>query len=107
VIHRAALLLLLVTASCDMDTAERQVISREDFIRVNVELRQIQHVAEDADEQRREILERHGLTQEQVLDFVENGGHSIEELREIWTEITRRLEEAQVRPDTGGGGQSI
>lgn len=105
-IPRTALLLLLVTA-CGQGSTEPRVISREHFIQVNVELRQISAAAEDAEESRRNVLDRHGLTEEQVLDFVEHGGHSIEELREIWTEITRRLEEGQDGPDSANGGRSL
>jgi hypothetical protein len=71
VFSRALLAVLLIAiASCGRESPEPGVITREQFIRVNVDLRSIPRNAEDVEERRQQVLDEHGLTQEQVLDFI-------------------------------------
>jgi hypothetical protein len=103
---RALLVVLLVgLAACEREQYEPGMITREQFIRVNVDLRSIPRNADDIEERRQQVLEEHGLTQEQILDFIERSNYTPEQLRRLWGEITDRLEELQ--PEHPPGGQSI
>jgi hypothetical protein len=72
VLSRALLAVLLVTlVACGGDRTEPGMITRDQFIRVNVDLRILPKEAQDIEERRQQVLREHGLTQEQILDFIE------------------------------------
>ncbi len=91
---------LLVVPACERyaDPA-RRTISPERFIEVYVALRQIDDAEPTAAEQRRAVLEEHGVTEEEMRRFVEARADRPRELAEIWERIERRMQE-EVEPDT-------
>ena len=101
----AALLLpALLAAACGSDPAA-DTINRETFIDAYVELRM---AALDTDSQRvasadREaILDRLGITEDDLIEFVEVHGGDLELMREVWNEVEVRLDRTPEVVDTVG-----
>lgn len=85
---------ILFTVACGARSADADVISRETFVNVYVELRQAQDVATSAeqfDAMKREILERYGIDEDALFRFVAAHGHDIEFMAEVWDTLLARL----------------
>lgn len=80
---------------------EVETISRETFISAYVDLRitALRRGREAVtEEERREVLERHGITEDDLLEFVEVHGEDVDFMRDLWEEVDRRIGE-----ETGTG----
>ena len=78
------------------------MIERQLFVETYVDLRVTALRSEDGlidDEERREVLSRHGVTEEQLLEFARVHGEDPETMRSVWDEIEDRLD-----AETLGGG---
>lgn len=82
----------LLGACTSGESVREQAISRDRFIAVNVALRQIDPEGPKASERRDEVLREHGVTTEQLREFVERRENRPGELAEIWEEIARRTD---------------
>ena len=87
----ALVLLFSGTAACGEGGAEppSDAISRELFIRTYVELRvaALQHPSQDiALEDRDRILEERGVTQQDLLDFIDVHGDEVHYMKDLWEE---------------------
>jgi hypothetical protein len=93
---------LLLLAGCpSADPAGGQPIQREQFVRVVVELRQAEQqsrTAADFEARKAEVLERHGVSEEELLQFVGRHGGDVRAMLEIWDTVHARL--AQPGEDT-------
>jgi hypothetical protein len=77
-------------------------ISREEYIDIYVQI--LQAAAEEPDsvaatESAREILEDHGVTEDDLLTFARNHAEDAEYLVELWSEIEDRLRNPE-EPDS-------
>lgn len=104
-----AALALLVVYGCDAGSTARQadgVLSDDRFVQIVVELRQGAKNAEggDAGERRKAILERHGVTEEDLLRYVEIRGTDVDAMVEVWSAIDKALnsDSAADRPSNDG-----
>lgn len=80
---------------------EVETISRETFVSAYVDLRvtALRGGRESVtEEERREVLERHGITEDDLLEFVEVHGGDVDFMRQLWEEVDRRI-----REETGTG----
>lgn len=108
-LRRAAALLALVAAACSPDTAapaSGTTIDREAFIATYVDLRTTVVRAEAhelSDEDRSAVLSRHGVTEEDLLSFVETHGGNVAFMRQVWDEVEARLDAVRVLPGTDEG----
>lgn len=94
----SALLLQCLVAACGGDAQApdaEELIDRETFIETYVDLR-VAAVQSEAfrasDEQRAEILARHGVAAESLLEFADAHGRDTDFMNEIWSEVETRLE---------------
>lgn len=92
----AACAFALVGWACG-NASERESgeLTREGFIDTYVELRVAALRHEDdgiSDSTRTAILQRHGVTEEQLLDYVEARGGDLDFMRDLWNEIEVRLD---------------
>jgi hypothetical protein len=90
----AAGLLLLLAGCPSADPAGSQSIQREQFVQVVVELRQAEQqarTAPDFEERKAEILARHGVTEEELMQFAARHGSEVRVMLEIWDTIHARL----------------
>lgn len=105
-LRRAAALLALVLAACSPDTAapaSTTTVERETFIATYVDLRTTVVRAEAhelSDEARAAVLARHGVTEEDLLSFVETHGGNVAFMRQVWDEVEARLDAVRVLPGT-------
>jgi hypothetical protein len=96
----AATALLLALASCSSDTAEPadgEVIDRETFIATYVDLRRAAIRSPDfrlTPEARNEILSRHGVGAQDLIEFAEANGRDLELMNEVWTEVEARIQDS-------------
>lgn len=74
-------------------------ITREQFVETYVALRRIAGDTAVVDSLRTVVLAEHGVTEEELRNFVVDRGEHPEELASVWEEIFRRLEEPE--PDIG------
>ncbi|HET9948488.1 MAG TPA: hypothetical protein VFQ22_06180 [Longimicrobiales bacterium] len=90
-----ALLLALATACGSGESAlPPDLIDRETFVEVYVDLRRAALEAEGdtlTPALRDEILARHGVEARQLLDFAEVHGRDVELMRAIWDDVDERL----------------
>lgn len=93
-----ALLVALVTWACGSygsEPAPEALIDREVFIDAYVDLR-VAALRTDsqriAHEDRSEILDRHGITEQHLLDFAETNADRLEFMRDVWNEVELRLD---------------
>lgn len=93
-----SLVLLLVAGACGIDEdappRNRETISRETFVATFVELRRSALESETGritDEERERILSGHGITEDDLVTFVEVHGGRIDFMRDVWTEVEARL----------------
>jgi len=111
--HRApatAALLLTATACGDLSVGGTDdAVARETFIEAYVDLRVAALRTPDAeltDSARAAILERHGVTEEELLEFAAATAGDLEFTRDLWNEIELRLDSVppmpadSIRPDS-------
>ena len=60
--------------------------------------------AEISDSARQAVLERHGVTEEELLRFAEVRGTDLVFMRDVWAEVERRMEARRIPRDSLGGG---
>lgn len=85
----------LVPVACDLGSGPSDVIDRETFVATYVDLRRAALTSPDGeldDEARTEVLERHGVTEEDLLDFADAHGRDVDFLRSLWTEVEARMD---------------
>jgi hypothetical protein len=94
--------------SCSGGTTDvsEDTVGRETFIRGYVDLRAAALSLEETDtglEVRDSILAAHGVTGEDLLEFVDTHGERVEFMSEIWSEVegllTRRLEQSALEEE--------
>ncbi len=104
----ASMLALTLCWSCSGGTTDvsEDTVGRETFIRVYVDLRAAALTLEETDtglEVRDSILAAHGVTGEDLLEFVDTHGERVEFMSEIWSEVegllTRRLEQSALEEE--------
>ena len=87
--------LLLVSGGCDRTGSASEVtIDRETFVTIYVDLRKAALSAIEgriSDAATQEILEAHGVSEEDLLAFAEAHGPEIEYMASLWDEVDRRL----------------
>jgi hypothetical protein len=107
--HLARLLPALIvaaTASCSGGPADAPAaasVDQEAFVATYVDLRATAVRSEkgtiDA-EQRREILDRHGVTEAGLLAFAEEHGEDVDYMRAVWDDVEAKLDSMRLS-DTG------
>ena len=93
---------LLVLAACQ-ETINPPPISREQYIDTYVEILLAADEEPDsvaASERAKEILERRGITQEELMAYAEHYIDDPEHLAEVWMEIETRLRYPEGRDTT-------
>lgn len=86
----------------EVEEPETETISREMFVETYVALRKAARASETGEistEERERVLSEHGVTEEDLLSFVEVHGRRLGFMSEVWSEVEERLE---VRPAPGG-----
>lgn len=110
----AAAALMAAAAACGDGDVPEGALDRDTFIEVWVELQaataELPEAAQPAERAR--ILGARGLTEDDLLEFVEVHGSDIAYMNDVWGEVLQRLEARGVgaeaggvplpRPDTGG-----
>jgi len=79
-------------------------IDAETFVATYVDLRATALSSGEAlisDEERADVLARHGVTEDDLTTFVEARGEDVEVMRDIWDEVERRLDVQRMTPDSG------
>jgi len=99
--------LALGAAACGGPGREAQVpIDRETFIATYVDLRATTIRGDSfaiSDAQRTQVLERHGVTEEQLLGFVEAHGQDADFMRGVWDQVEARLDAERVLASPNDG----
>ena len=105
-LHRLTLGLLLSSLACggsQSNLPAGDLIEPEDFIATYVDLRAAALITEDGqvtEVGRSEVLDRHGISEEDLISFAETYGEDLTFMQEIWNEIELRLENTGSSPDT-------
>ena len=105
-LHRLTLGLLLSSLACGGGQSNLPVgdlIEPEDFIATYVDLRAAALITEDGqvtEVGRSEVLDRHGISEEDLISFAEAYGEDLTFMQEIWNEIELRLENTSSSPDS-------
>lgn len=92
-----AILATVLAAACGLGGTGpgETVLDRETFITVYVELR-VMALQEGepglTDLERQEVLERHQVTEEQLMEFAAVHGGDVTFMRDVWDEIEARLD---------------
>jgi hypothetical protein len=91
--------------SCDSEGGKGAIISREAFIQAYVELR-VEALGTPGEElpleRRDQILENLGLSEEDLLNFVEARGRDIQFMRRVWEEVDSIMTERRGVPEAPG-----
>ncbi len=104
----AALLIAVLLAACGASGTgpDDGILDRETFIAVYVDLR-VMALQEGApgltDAERQGVLDRHQVTEEQLLEFADVHGGDVSFMREVWDEIETRLDAHRTEPSSEGG----
>lgn len=107
--HATALLataLALTFAACSGDhdvPVVEGVIGRQTFIDTYVDLRAEAARTRDlelSEEQRDEILARHGVDEDDLLAFVDAYGGELDYMSELWAEVESRIDSLPPVPDS-------
>src|SRR5688572_27915103 len=88
------MLLALACGGAEQDVPA-DVMDRETFIATYVDLREAAIVMPEfrvTDEQRAEILSRHGVDSESLIRFADAHGSDLDYMNEVWTEVETRIE---------------
>ena len=105
-LHRLTLGLLLSSLACGGGQSNLPVgdlIEPEDFIATYVDLRAAALITEDGQVTeigRSEVLDHHGISEEDLISFAEAYGEDLTFMQEIWNEIELRLENTSSSPDS-------
>jgi len=98
-------LALLVSFACSSEGPEVEapgVLSREEFVRAYVELRvaALESPGEELSlETRDRVLQELGLTEEDLLSFVEANGRDVQFMRRVWEEVDSIMTEKRGLPE--------
>lgn len=100
---RVVVLCLLAALGCGDSPGDRGLaVSRARFVDTYVDLR-VEALRTESetltDSARATVLARHGVTEEELLDFAEAMGGDLEYMRDLWNEIETRLD--SLPPVTG------
>lgn len=102
-----ALLLVLAPAACGDDgaapEADAATLPAERFVAAYVALREAALLApgqELTDSARAAVLAARGVTEEELVRFVEARGDEVGFMQGVWAEVSRRLEERRVHRDS-------
>jgi len=102
---RARLLAVVIAlAACgdgSPSATDGDVLDRETFIATYVDLRAAAVRAEGmvlSDAERATILARHGVTEEQLMDFARVHGQDVEFMRGVWDDVEARMDAQRVLP---------
>ncbi len=105
-----SLTLAVVLTACGGDTSGPSPgIDAETFIATYVDLRSTALSAGESlisDAKRAQAINRHGVSEDDLTQFIEAHGEDVELMRDIWDEIERRLDVQRMAPDTGGATSS-
>jgi hypothetical protein len=88
------LLLAVLFAVAACGGAEPQAIDRETFVQTYVDLRKaaLQNMDRQLKPtQRDEVLSRHGVSEEDLLGFVDVHGRDVDYMASVWGEVEARL----------------
>lgn len=105
-LHRLTLGLLLTSLACgggQSNLPAGDLIEPEDFIATYVDLRAAALITEDGQVTeigRSEVLDHHGVLEEDLISFAEAYGEDLTFMQEIWNEIELRLENTSSSPDS-------
>ena len=105
-LHRLTLGILLSSLACggsQSNLPEGDLIEPEDFIETYVDLRAAALITEDGqvtEAGRSEVLDRHGISEEDLISFTQAYGEDLMFMQELWNEIELRLENTRSSPDT-------
>ena len=105
-LYRLTLGILLSSLACggsQSNLPEGDLIEPEDFIETYVDLRAAALITEDGqvtEAGRSEVLDRHGISEEDLISFAQANGEDLIFMQEIWNEIELRLENTRSSPDT-------
>ena len=105
-LHRLTLGLLLSSLACgggQSNLPAGDLIEPEDFIATYVDLRAAALITEDGQVTeigRSEVLDHHGISEEDLISFAEAYGEDLTFMQEIWNEIELRLENTSSSPDS-------
>jgi len=92
-----ALSTLLLSSGC-WKTVDRPPISREEYVEVYVDILRASDEEPDsiaASKRAQEILDRRGITEEELLGYAEHYAEDPEHLAQVWQEIESRLSEPE------------
>lgn len=98
---------VLAAAGCGGDAsmpAAEGGIDRETFIAAYVDLRAVTIRGDSfaiSDAERAEVLARHGVTEAELLGFVELHGEDVPFMRAVWDEVEARLDAERILPAEG------
>ena len=105
-LYRLTLGILLSSLACGGSQSklpEGDLIEPEDFIETYVDLRAAALITEHGqvtEAGRSEVLDRHGISEEDLISFAETYGEDLTFMQEIWNEIELRLENTRSAPDS-------
>jgi hypothetical protein len=90
-------MLAITVAGCDKThpaTTASQTIDSDKFIEVYVDLRRASAEGDstsDFDSKKQEILDKHGLSAQDLLDYIEKNSADLRKMTTIWDTIHQRL----------------
>jgi hypothetical protein len=105
-LHRLTLGILLSFLACGESRSNLpagDLIEPEDFIETYVDLRAAALITEDGqvtEAGRSEVLDRHGISEEDLISFTQAYGEDLMFMQKLWNEIELRLENTRSSPDT-------
>jgi hypothetical protein len=100
----APVLALTAALACGAETGTappEDLLTREEFVAVYVELRQatlVTGMQSPTPEIRNEVLERMGVEPQQLMDFVDYWGRDVATMRSIWEEIDSIIDANRLGP---------
>jgi hypothetical protein len=103
---RLPLVLMMALSGCGGGRTPEVTTSMasETFIATYVDLRATALSSGESlisDDERSEVLARHGVTEEDLTRFLETHGEDVELMRDVWDEVERRLDVQRLAPDSG------
>lgn len=100
------LLAALVLGSCTggSPSDDPDTVAREKFVATYVDLRVTALQGDGAltDEQRRVVLERHAVSEDDLVRFVDVHGADLAFMRSVWDDVEARLDAARPQIDSVG-----
>jgi len=85
-----------------LNSVDGDLIDPEDFIETYVDLRAAALITEDGQvtgASRSEVLDRHGISEGDLISFAEIHGEDLIFMQEIWNEIELRMENKRSSPE--------